>query len=206
VALSPDLKWALSLDNRKPGSLNLLPLTAQAPRSLWGHGLEYSWARYFPDGLRLLVGGHMPGKALRLYLQAVNGGPPVAIEPEIYFDNATISPDGELVAGSRDRTTVIVPASGGTAREIPATFPAAPVAWSSDGGILYVRDLSSHRAARIVRFDLTHSSVRPWKELAPADKGGLDYVMNTVISPDGRSYAYSYLRDLSQLYVVDGWS
>jgi len=100
----------------------------------------------------------------------------------------------------------LVPASGGTAREIPAPYPAAPVAWSSDGGILYVRDLSSHRLARITRFDLTHSSVRPWKELAPADKGGLDYVMNTVISPDGRSYAYSYLRDLSELYVVDGWS
>ena len=206
VALSPDLKWALSLDNRKPGSLNLLPLTAQAPRTLWGHGLEYSWARYFPDGTHLLVGGHMAGKALRLYLQAVNGGPPVAMDPEIYLDHATISPDGKLVAGGRNRTTVIVPASGGTAREIPAPYPAAPVAWSSDGGILYVRDLSSHRLARITRFDLTHSSVRPWKELAPADKGGLDYVMNTVISPDGRSYAYSYLRDLSELYVVDGWS
>jgi hypothetical protein len=125
----------------------------------------------------------MAGKALRLYSQAVNGGLPVAMDPEIYLANATISPDGKLVAGSRDRTTVIVPASGGTAHEIPTPFPAAPVAWSSDGGILYVRDLSSHRAARIARFDLMHSSVRPWKELAPADKGGLDYVMNAVISP-----------------------
>jgi len=59
---------------------------------------------------------------------------------------------------------------------------------------------------RIVRFDVAHSSIRPWKELAPSDRTGLDYLMNAVVTPDGKSYAYSWLRDLSELYVVEGWS
>ncbi len=206
VALSPDLKWALSLDDRNRGVLNLLPLTAEAPRTLSGHGLEYAWASYFPDGRNLLVGGHMPGKPLRLFVQPVSGGVPVALVPEIYLHNAIISPDGKLVAGSRNRRTVIVSAAGGEDREVPTPFPAAPVGWSADGGSLYVRDLRSRLPVRIEQFELARSTLRPWKELAPADKTGLSYIMNTVITPDGASYAYSWLRQLSELYVVDGWS
>lgn len=206
VDLSPDLKWALSLENANPGSLKLLPLTPEAPRTIDGHGLEYSWARYFPDGRRLLVGGHLPGKPLRLFIQPVGGGAPVPLNPEIYLDNAVISPDGTLVAGSRNRHAVIVAAAGGDARDLATLFPAAPVQWNSDGTSLYLRDLRSRVPVRIVRFDVAHSSIRPWKELAPSDRTGLDYLMNAVVTPDGKSYAYSWLRDLSELYVVEGWS
>ncbi len=206
VALSPDRRWALSLDDRKPGLLNLLPLTGEPPRTLSGQGIEYCQARYFPDGRHLLVSGHAPGKPLRLFVQSVSGGAPVALNPEIYLHNAIISPDGKFVAGSRNRGTVIVPSSGGAELAVPIPFPSAPVEWSSDGGSLYVRDLRSRIPARIVRVELSRSAVRPWKELAPGDKVGLDYIMNTVMTPDGKSYAYSWLRNLSELYLVDGWS
>jgi Tol biopolymer transport system component len=206
VALSPDLNFALSLDSRRPGTLNLLSLTGGAPRTLSGHGIEYSWARCFPDGQSLLVGGHAPGKPLRLFVQPVSGGAPVAMTPDIYLHNVTISPDGRYLAGSRDRRTVVVPATGGEPRELALPFPAAPIEWTADGAGLYVRDLRSRVAARIARVDISRSSAKPWKELAPADKVGLSYVMNVAITPDGKSWAYSYLRELSELYVVDGWS
>jgi hypothetical protein len=124
----------------------------------------------------------------------------------MYLYHAIVSPDGKLVAGSRNRRAVILSASGGEAHEVPTPFPAAPVGWSADGGSLYIRDLRSRLPVRIERFELSRSTLQPWKELAPADKTGLSYVMNTVITPDGRSYAYSWLRELSELYVVDGWS
>ncbi|HEY6391013.1 MAG TPA: winged helix-turn-helix domain-containing protein, partial [Bryobacteraceae bacterium] len=85
VALSPDLKWALALNPRKPTFLNVLPIGPEAPRSLAGHGLKYNWARYFPDGQRLLVAGSFPGKPLRLFIQSVNGGEPVPLNPDIFL-------------------------------------------------------------------------------------------------------------------------
>jgi len=206
VALSPDLKWALSLDNRKPDVLTVLPVAGDAARTLSGHGMIYSWGRYFPDGKSILAGGHMPGKPLRLYVQSLSGGAPVALNPEIYLSGATISPDGKTIAGSRNRAIVVMSSNGGEAREIPTPFPAWPIQWSADGGSLYVRDMRSRVPVPIVRIEVSGSQVKPWKELAPADKIGFAYVLNTVITPDGKSYAYSWMRDLSELYVVEGWS
>lgn len=44
----------------------------------------------------------------------------------------------------------------------------------------------------------------PWKMLAPSDRAGLLAVNSIHISPDGKAYAYSYTRVLSELYLVDG--
>jgi hypothetical protein len=95
------------------------------------------------------------------------------MSPDIYLHNATISPDGRYVAGSRDRRTVVVPVTGGEPRELSLPFPAAPIEWTSDGGGLYVRDLRTRMAARIARVDVARSSASAWKELAPAEKAGL---------------------------------
>jgi hypothetical protein len=42
------------------------------------------------------------------------------------------------------------------------------------------------------------------KTIEPADRAGAMVIMNTVMSPDGKSYAYALVRILSQLYVVTG--
>jgi hypothetical protein len=44
----------------------------------------------------------------------------------------------------------------------------------------------------------------PWKEIAPADLAGVQGIPTVRFSADGKSYAYSTLRVLSDLYVVDG--
>ena len=43
-----------------------------------------------------------------------------------------------------------------------------------------------------------------WKEISPADPAGVQSIANIKFSKDGKSYAYSTLRLLSDLYVVDG--
>jgi hypothetical protein len=43
-----------------------------------------------------------------------------------------------------------------------------------------------------------------WKELVPADRAGVYNVNMFDITPDERWYAYSYVRDLSDLYLVEG--
>jgi hypothetical protein len=52
--------------------------------------------------------------------------------------------------------------------------------------------------------DLTTGHREPWKEISPADPAGVQSIANIKLSQDGKAYAYSTLRLLSDLYVVDG--
>jgi eukaryotic-like serine/threonine-protein kinase len=58
--------------------------------------------------------------------------------------------------------------------------------------------------AKIERVDLATGRREPWKEIAPADPAGVQSNAGIKFSADGKSYAYSTLRILSDLYVVDG--
>ncbi len=207
VALSPDLKWALALDSKKPTYLSLLPIGPESPRTLSGHGLKYNWARYFPDGQRLLVAGSFPGKPLRLFVQPLNGGEPVPLNPDMFLGAALVSPDGKQIVGvGPDRRIVILPANGGESRELSIPFPSVPLQWSDDGQALFVRQSAFGPSIKIFRYDLTTSQCRLLKELAPPDRVGLSAMFHVVMGSDGQSYAYSYMRVLSELFVVDGWS
>jgi hypothetical protein len=57
--------------------------------------------------------------------------------------------------------------------------------------------------ATILRVDLATGKSTPWKVLGPADRTGFVSVGNVTISRDGRSYAYSCARMLSDLYVAE---
>jgi len=128
VALSPDLKWALALNPKKPGYLNLLPIGPEASRTVSGHGLKYNWARYFPDGQRLLVAGSFPGKPLRLYVQALNGEEPVPLNPDVFLNFAIVSPDGKQIVGvGPNRKIATLPAAGGESQELAIPFPSVPL-------------------------------------------------------------------------------
>ena len=55
--------------------------------------------------------------------------------------------------------------------------------------------------------DLTKGPARtgrrePWKELTPDDPEGSATAIR--LTPDGRYYAYTYQRDASDLFLVDG--
>ncbi len=207
VALSPDLKWAVALNAKKPNDLSLLPIGPEAPRTLSGHGLKYEWARYFPDGQRLLVTGSFPGKPLRLFIQALSGGEPVPLNPDIFLGRAIVSPDGKQIVGlDADRKIVIIALSGGEPQRLDIPFSAAPVQWSEEGAALYVRQLDSGHVIRIFRYDLATAQCKLLKELTPSDRIGLNAMFDVVMGRNQQSYAYSYMRVLSELFVVDGWS
>jgi len=195
------------LNPKKPTYLSILPIGPEAPRTLAGHGLKYEWARYFPDGQRLLVAGSFPGKPPRLFTQPLNGGEPVPLNPDVFLSRAIISRDGKQIVGlGADEKNVILPASGGEPQALNLPFPAMPLQWSEDGQALFVRQLDSGPLIRIFRYDLKTSQCHLVKELSPSDRVGLNYMMNVVMGSNAQSYAYSYMRVLSELFVVDGWS
>jgi hypothetical protein len=58
--------------------------------------------------------------------------------------------------------------------------------------------------AKIARVDLATGRRELWKEISPADPAGVQSFAGLKFSADGKSYAYSVLRIISDLYVVDG--
>ena len=96
-----------------------------------------------------------------------------------------------------------VPVDGGDPRPIPGfAEDEVPIQWSADGRSLYVRHWDDV-PANLSRLDLAMGRRDPWKQIAPADRTGVVQIRGILPSRDGRAYAYSYLRVLSELYVVD---
>ena len=76
------------------------------------------------------------------------------------------------------------------------------VQWTPDARFLYVRNLTGV-PARVSRLERETGRREFWKELMP-DSAGLLAIFGSYFSADGRSYAYTYARNLSDLYLVEG--
>jgi len=209
MALSPDGKFALTLGMEPRTRFRLVPLAevaAGAAVELPATGLEYQWARYFPDGKRLLALANEPDRPLRLYVQPLDSKP-FPITPPIVVRNVAVSPDGEHVAVlSAAGKLVIYPTvnGAGTGREIATTQPLAPLLWTS-GDWLYVQHIGAYTQipTRVSRLHLLDGRLEPWRDLSPTDTLGVNAITKVMISPDARTLVFNYRRVLSELFVIE---
>jgi len=74
--------------------------------------------------------------------------------------------------------------------------------WTANPPAIFVRTTAV--AAAVWRVDPTTGARMPWKTLIPSDRAGIVGVHSVHIGRDGRSYAYSYERRLSELYLLAG--
>jgi Tol biopolymer transport system component/predicted Ser/Thr protein kinase len=205
-AFSPDGKWAISIAHPAAPQIVLLPTSVGEPRTLSREGLDPFNADFFPDGNRILFTATEAGHGTRLYVRDLSGGKPRAITPEGYsLFRGTITPDAKsAVVSGPDRRLYLYPLSGGEPTPLPGLSTAdRPVRFSSDGRILFVQGVVGV-PSHVYRYDVASGKKDPWKELAPADAAGLNTVSRFVVTPDGKTYAYSYLRVLSYLQLVEG--
>ncbi len=205
-AFSPDGKWAISIAHPAEPQIVLLPTSVGEPRALSREGLDPFNADFFPDGKRILFTATENGHGTRLYVRDLAGGKPRAITPEGYsLFRGTITPDAKsAVVSGPDRRIYLYPLEGG--EPTPLAGLAAgdrPVRFSPDGRTLYVQGTLSI-PAHAYRYDLASGKKELWKDLAPADPAGLNTISRFVVTPDGKTYAYSYLRVLSYLQLVEG--
>ena len=78
-----------------------------------------------------------------------------------------------------------------------------PIRWSPDELSLYVfREFDL--PIRIYRVEIATGRQQMVKEIIPSDPAGFQRTIRVVLTADMRSYAYSYRKTLSVLYVVDG--
>jgi hypothetical protein len=207
TGISPDGSWVLSIpgepDSARP--VTLLPTRAGAPKPLGVEGIRCSNARWFADGTRILVAGTEANHATRLYVQSLEGGKARPITPEgvesLWF---AISRDGQWVAAvDSSKKIVLYPVEGVEPQRIPEIGPGhLPIRWGSDGSLYFYR--TGDLPARIYRFDVAQRRQELWKTITPSPIGA-PYIRRIAMTPDGKSFAYSYEAGLDmRLYLADG--
>jgi hypothetical protein len=212
-ALSPDGAWVLASLPSPEAPLMLLPIGPGEAKEIKLPGISHRGAVFFPDGRSILVEGYEAGHGARLYRVGLGGGAPRAVTAEGVFPigsaRFTISPDGEWVAATgggagpgRGPNVWLYPIGGGERHKLPGiTQTAVPIRWSADGTALLVAEPG--RPTRIVRVDVATGQRVMVKELVPTDPLARAGYM-VLMTPDEKTYAYVYRRQLSELYLVEG--
>jgi len=206
-ALSPDAKWVLTTVSGEHPRIVLLPTGAGEARDIPNEVVtDFRGGTFFPDSRRLIFAGNVPGHGPRLFEADVDGGPPRPIGPaDADVEFPVVSPDGRMVAAANaDGEVFVMALPAGEPTAVPGVEPGElPIQWSRDGASLYVYD-PERIPARVYQVSVAGSSRRLFREIPIADPTGLDGRVTVVMTPDGAAYAYSFLRSLSDLYLVTG--
>jgi Tol biopolymer transport system component len=205
LALSPDGKWALAMSNERP-ELLLYPTGVGQRRTLPVSGFEsFQSARWLPDGKRVFFNANVQGRVTQCYVHDLAGGVPRPVGPEGGFCRAS-SPDGQwLAVTGPDRDLSLLPVDGTvTPRPVRGwTKGATVVQWSADGRSLFLTT-ETEIPMSIRKLDLETGRTELVKTLVPPDVAGVQTIAAPIVTRDGRTYAYTYIRLLGDLYVADG--
>jgi eukaryotic-like serine/threonine-protein kinase len=97
-----------------------------------------------------------------------------------------------------------IPWRGGEAQAIPGWLPEDIwITWSADGRSVYVYH-DEKISASVYRLDVATGRRGLVATLGPSDIVGVTSILSVILTPDGKSYAYSYNRNLSDLFLVEG--
>jgi hypothetical protein len=207
LSLSPDGRFAIAKTLSSPTQIVLLPTGAGEPKTLPFGAVEGAQASWFPDGRRILLEGHEADHGARLYVAGADGGSirPISGEGVRINGSNPVSPDGMFVtATGRDGKSYVYPVNGGEPRPIHGLSEDDEISrWSSDGMSLYVFR-HGELPAKVVRLNLLTGKREPWREVLPSDPSGVLTITPILLTPDGKSYSYSYPRILSQLFLGTG--
>ena len=203
VALSPDKKWAVQI---LPDRLAVIPVGPGETTSIQDKGFAYRKVLWSPDSKTLFVSATTSGHGPRLFARDVASGPPRPVTPEGTV-GAQLSPDGKFVAAADAKTNAwaVYPLDGGEPRPLPnlkLSDGETGLGLDERGQGLYVA--SGDPTVRIDHVDLATGKREFVREIRPADTTGVASISSVLLTPDGKSYCYSFMRGLSRLYVVEG--
>jgi serine/threonine protein kinase len=171
-------------------------------------GEHFSWG-WMPDGKAIYFIGD-DGQGRHVYLQDLAGGAPRAVTPLIsakpsHFETHLVSPDGKFIfARDVDGKGQLYPLAGGEPQAIPGWLPEDIwITWSADGRSAYVFH-DEKTSAPVYRLDVATGKRQLVMTLIVGDPAGATAISAVRMTPDGKAYAYSYSRDMSDLFLVEG--
>jgi eukaryotic-like serine/threonine-protein kinase len=205
LALSPDARWALRTPAFGSSRIDLLPTGPGETRNFERPGFAFFRASWLPEGRQAIVSAQEQGRARRLYSFDLESGELRAITPENAVGSWFVSPDGTLAAASWQGEITMYPVAGGPAlAAIRLGTDERLVGWI-ERGLLVTVDPTGLDLGLIYAVDPASGRKELWRDIRPRDPAGLMWHgFGIVVSPDGQSYAYSWHRALSNLYIVEG--
>jgi predicted Ser/Thr protein kinase len=207
LALSPDGKWALVLrQNMSPPDFALLPTGVGQQRTLPTGNIIPNSGQFFADSKRVLFAGHEPSHASRVYVMNLDGGQPRAITPEGFRlgPNAhAVSPNGNLIATVSSDGIALVSVDGGEPQLVRGSQSGdEPLRWAKEGNVLFL-GTRGETVCPVSRLDIQTGGRTPWRTFSPSDVAGVIGVACPRISADEQHYVFGYVRNLSDLFLVE---
>jgi eukaryotic-like serine/threonine-protein kinase len=211
MALSPDAKWALALVYSSPQQLVLFPTGPGARKPLPNPIIEFyspESTGFFQDGKKVFFVGNERGHLSRAYAQDIETGKITPLSAEgLSFPHTKhlVSSNAEsILVNGKDGKLAVYSLQTGAVRPIEgAKSGDSPIQWSADGHSLLVWN-SLEFPVRIYRLEFANSKRQMLRDLPAPDPAGLELTGEVVVTPDLKSYAFSFGRTLSELYTVDG--
>jgi eukaryotic-like serine/threonine-protein kinase len=204
-AISPDNKWVITQPTQQ-GALMVVPTGAGQARQLTHDNIRYTTIRYLPDGKQLLAVGIEPGHGGRDYLIDITSGNSKPVTPE-GTTGSNPSPDGKMtIVIGPDGKYGLWPLDGSGVRPIAGLPPGfAPIGWTRDGTSLYIVHRSPDRHHITVnRLNVVTGKIEPWKVLGNDVSSGVASIGGLTFSKESDAYAYIYVQDLAQAFLVRG--
>ena len=206
MRFSPDGKFVLAIRPRPhPPQIFAYPTGAGEPRQITSDSAVHDGAAWMPDGSSIVDWASMNGRPPRIYIDRLSGGAPRPITPEGASSQPVCSPDGQwVITRGPDNIVTMYATAGGKEIKLPEiSREVRVVAFTPDSKQLVYFRRGEHGAnvLQLFRFDIATRRAQLWKEIAGPDSipGGI-----MMITPDGRTYAYSVITATSDLYLVDG--
>ncbi|HEX4439756.1 MAG TPA: protein kinase, partial [Thermoanaerobaculia bacterium] len=207
--LSPDSTRAAAVVTRQDrGLIRLYPTGVGEAMTIDVPGLSVDQVNWTRDGSALIVSATEGSHGYRIYVRDFASGNVKPISPEGYrMFSARARPDGRSVAATGpDKKAYFYPLAGGEPVPIAGVAPTERFCgWLPDGKSAYVQKIGQ-LPGDVWLVDLTTGQRKLWKQLVPADASGVTSIGGIRIVPDGSAYVYSYVRNLADLYVVEGLS
>ncbi len=210
--LSPDAKRILALDGGATGNVRLAvsPTGAGETTRLDTPGMtEIFPAGWASDATQVYFVGD-DGHGWRIYFYDLASHQMHTVTPQIsvkysHGEVHTLSADGKYIfARDLSGNGQLYPVGGGAPQPVRGWMPDDIwVTWSADGKSAYVYH-DNKTTALVYRIDLATGKRQTVNSVSVSDPAGVTAIVNMRITPDGKAYAYSYNRELSDLYLVEG--
>ncbi len=207
AGFSPDGKWALVLrQNISPPDFRLLPTGVGQEQAVPTGKVVPAGGQFSSDSKHVVFVGNEPGHGSRVYVVGVDGGQPRPITPEGFSLGPyphTISPDGKRIAVVSSEGIFLVSLDGGEPQRVPGSLPNdSPIRWTKSGNALFVGQ-RGETFCSVSKLDLHTGAKTPWKTVHPADAAGVTGVSCPRITADEEHYVFGYVRNLSDLFLVE---
>lgn len=204
-ALSPDQKWVLSGTASTPPRFWLVPTGAGESVELKTAGLEnVNPLGVSSDNRHVILSGNEAGHQVRIYSLDPSTQKLQPVMPEGV--PGMLTPDGKFIAfRGADGSAQLAPVDGGSpARVVKGVQSGERLIQLGDDGKTAFLVSFSGLTASVYRVDVETGRRQLVKTLEMRDPAGGFGITRVMTTPDGQYFAYNTLRQLSELYLLQG--